>query len=31
MNDYSPFINSSEGSFTTLLVYVNDIVLAGRK
>jgi len=30
MNDYSLFINSSEGSFTTLLVYVNDIILAGN-
>jgi len=29
MNDYSLFINSSEGSFTTLLVYVDDIILAG--
>jgi len=28
MNDYSLFINSSEGSFTTLLVYVDDIILA---
>ena len=24
MNDHSLFINSSEGSFTTLLVYVDD-------
>jgi len=30
MNDHSLFINSSEGSFTTLLVYVNDIILAGN-
>jgi len=30
MNDYSLFINSSEGSFTTLLVYVDDIILAGN-
>ena len=28
MNDHSLFINSSEGSFTTLLVYVDDIILA---
>jgi len=28
MNDYSLFINSSEGSFTVLLVYVDDIILA---
>jgi len=28
MNDYSLFINSSEGPFTTLLVYVDDIILA---
>jgi len=28
MNDYSLFINSSKGSFTTLLVYVDDIILA---
>jgi len=28
INDHSLFINSSEGSFTTLLVYVNDIILA---
>jgi len=28
MNDYFLFINSSEGSFTTLLVYVDDIILA---
>jgi len=26
MNDYSLFINSSRGSFTTLLVYMNDII-----
>jgi len=30
MNDYSLFINSSEGSFTTLLVYVDDIILVGN-
>jgi len=30
MNDYSLFINSSEGSFTALLVYVDDIILAGN-
>ena len=30
MNDYSLFINSSRRSFTTLLVYVDDIVLAGN-
>jgi len=30
MNDYSLFINSFEGSFTTLLVYVNDIILTGN-
>ena len=28
MNDHSLFINSSKGSFTTLLVYVDDIILA---
>jgi len=28
MNDYSLFINSFEGSFTTLLVYMDDIILA---
>jgi len=28
MNDYSLFINSSEGSCTTLLVYVDDIILS---
>jgi len=28
INDYSLFINSSEGYFTTLLVYVDDIILA---
>ena len=28
MNDHFLFINSSEGSFTTLLVYVDDIILA---
>jgi len=30
MNDYSLFINSSEGFFTTLLVYVDDIILVGN-
>jgi len=30
MNDYSLFINSSEGSFITLLVYVDDIILVGN-
>jgi len=30
MNDYFLFINSSEGSFTTLLVYVDDKILAGN-
>jgi len=30
MNDYSLFINSSEGSFTALLMYVDDIILAGN-
>ena len=30
MNDHSLFINSSEGSFTTLLVYLDDIILAGN-
>ena len=29
-NDYSLFINSSNGFFTTLLVYVDDIILAGN-
>jgi len=28
MNDYSLFINSFEGFFTALLVYVDDIILA---
>ena len=28
MNDHSLFINSSEWSFTTLLVYVDDIIFA---
>jgi len=28
MNDHSLFIKSSEGSFTTLLAYVYDIILA---
>ena len=28
MNNHSLFINSSEGSFIALLVYVNDIILA---
>ena len=27
MNDHFLFINSSEGSFTTLLIYANDIIL----
>jgi len=30
MNDHSLSINSSKGSFTTLLVYVDDIILAGN-
>jgi len=30
INDYSLFINSSKGSFTTLLVYVDDIILTGN-
>ena len=30
MNDHSLFINSFEGSFTTLLVYVDDIILIGN-
>ena len=30
MNDHSLFINSSERSFTTILVYVDDIILAGN-
>ena len=30
MNDHSLFFNSYEGSFTTLLVYVVDIILAGN-
>jgi len=30
MNNYSLFINSSKGSFTTCLVYVDDIILAGN-
>ena len=30
MNDYSLFINSSEGSFTEVLVYVDDIILVGN-
>ncbi|XP_068472360.1 uncharacterized mitochondrial protein AtMg00810-like [Phaseolus vulgaris] len=30
MTDHSMFINSSEGSFTALLVYVDDIILAGN-
>ena len=29
MNDHSLFSNSSEGSFRTLLVYVDDIILTG--
>ena len=30
MNDHSLFINSSEGSFIALLVYVDDIILTGN-
>ena len=30
MNDHSLLINSSEGSFTTLLMYVDDIILVGN-
>ena len=30
MNDHSLFINSSEESFTSLLVYVDDIILEGN-
>jgi len=30
MNDHSLFINSSERSFTTILMYVDDIILAGN-
>jgi len=30
MNDHSLFINSSERYFTTILVYVDDIILAGN-
>jgi len=30
MNDHSFLINFSEGSLTTLLVYVDDIVLPGN-
>ena len=30
MNDHSLFINSSEGSFTILLIYMDDIILAGN-
>ena len=30
MNDHSLFINSSEGSFTALFVYVDDIILTGN-
>ena len=30
MHDYSLFIHSSKGSFTTLLVYVDDITLTGN-
>jgi len=30
MNDHSLFINSFEGSFIALLVYVDDIILAGN-
>jgi len=29
-NDHSLSINSSEGSFRALLVYVNDIILVGN-
>jgi len=31
MNGHYLFINSSEGSFTTLLVYVDDIILVGNE
>jgi len=30
MNDHFLFINSFEGTFTTLLVYVDDIIFAGN-
>jgi len=30
MNNHCLFINYSKGSFTSLLVYVDDIVLAGN-
>ena len=30
MNDHSLFINSSKGYFTTILVYVDDIILTGN-
>jgi len=30
MNDHTLFINSPEGSFTSLLVYVDNIILAGN-
>lgn len=30
MNDHSLFINSCEGSFTAILVYVDDIIMAGN-
>jgi len=30
MNDHSLFINSSEESFTILLIYMDDIILAGN-
>jgi len=30
MNDHSLFTNSYEGSFISLLVYVDDIILAGN-
>jgi len=31
MNDHSLYINSSEESFTTLLAYMDDIILVGNK
>ena len=30
MNDHYLFVNSSKRSFTTLLVYVDDIILTGN-
>jgi len=30
MDDYSLFINSFEGSFPTLLMYIDDIILTGN-